>query len=246
MIMKYLTHIMFFAVLTLLPMSFLQAQTQVESRFLPERTYDVTISNTTEGTDGVQNVPTHTSTQRIHIETGTAMAAGIPVEMTVYRLQQDNDAVTNEIDWAFRFVAADDGAIGDLTVTSAAEEVSEGLAFAMLSRVLDPVLFQTAYALRRANQDRIILGSGTPRDGAEDVIDFDYTIDVSETERQREAMPLATEMEGTVVYNAAEQFFVERMQKETNRIYIVADEMGDEKNITMKKEIQVSVQITER
>ncbi|MBR9978253.1 MAG: hypothetical protein KFH87_09210, partial [Bacteroidetes bacterium] len=159
---------------------------------------------------------------------------------------QDSDATSDIVDWSFRFVAADDGAIGDLTVTSAAEEVSEGLAFAMLSRVLDPVLFKTAYALRRANQDRIILGSGTPRDGAEEFIDFDYTIDVSETERQREAMPLATEMEGTVVYNSAEQFFVERMQKETNRIYIAEDEMGDEKNITMRKEVSVTVRITER
>jgi hypothetical protein len=245
--MKHLSRIMLFVVvMTLIPISLLPAQTEVESRFLPEKKYDVTIRSTMDGSDGVVNVPTHTSTQRMHIETGAETSAGIPVEMTVYRIQQDNEAATDQVEWTFRFVAAADGAIGDLTVASAAEESTESLAFAMLSRMLDPVLFKTDYALRRANQDRIILGNGTPRDGAGEFIDFDYTVDVSETERQREAMPLATDIDGTALYNTAEQFFVERTQKETNRIYIAADEMGDEKNITMRKETSVTVRIADR
>ncbi len=223
------------------------AQT-TQSRFLPNKTYDVTIKKTLGGNDGFQDVAPTTSTQRMHIVTDAAEGGGVPVELTVYRTQQRGEAASNDVDWQFRFTAMNDGAIGDVTVTSSAEPTGDNIAFAMLSRMLEPVLFSSTYTLRKANKDRIVVGRSVPRDGADSFIDVDYTIDNSASELEQGASrePVATESKGTALFNTDLQFFTERRHSETNKIFVAQDALGDEKNVVMQKDLHIEVKIADR
>ncbi len=223
------------------------AQT-TQSRFLPNKTYDATIKKTLGGNDGFQDIAPTTSTQRMRIVTDAADGDGIPVELTVYRTQQRGEAATNDIDWQFRFNAMNDGAIGDVTVTSSTEPTESSLAFAMLSRMLDQVLFSTDYALRKANKDRIVIGRSAARDGADSFVDVDYTIDnsTSELEQGANRETLATESKGTALFNTDLQFFTERNHSETSKIFVAQDALGDEKNVVMQKDLRIEVKVADR
>jgi hypothetical protein len=239
--------ILFFTILTIIGMAAVSAQT-AQSRFLPNKTYDVTIKKTLSGNDGFQDIAPNTSTQRMHIVTEVAEGGAVPVELTVYRTQQRGENATNDIDWQFRFMAMDDGTINDVTITSAVEPSDDNLAFGMLSRQLDPVLFNTSYTLRRANKDRIVVQRSAPRDGAAQFIDVDYTIDFSASELEKGANrePLATEAKGTALFKADLQFFTERKYHETTKIFVVEDASGGEKNVIMRRDLDIDVMIMER
>ncbi|MBE0643802.1 MAG: hypothetical protein IH600_06955 [Bacteroidetes bacterium] len=239
--------ILFIAIIAAASVGSAMAQT-TQSRFLPNKTYDVTIKKTLGGNDGFQDIAPTTSTQRMHIVTDAADGDGIPVELTVYRTQQRGEAASNDIDWQFRFTAMNDGAMGDVSVTSSAEPTESSLAFAMLSRMLDPVLFNTAYTLRKANKDRIVLGRSAPRDGAASFVDVDYMIDYSASELEQGASrePLATESKGTALFNTDLQFFIERNHHETSKIFVAQDALGDEKNVLMKKDIRIEVKVSDQ
>lgn len=218
------------------------------SRFQPEKTYTVTIKKTLSGNDGFQDLPPTTSTQRMRIVTEAETGGGIPVEVTVYRTQQRGMEASNDIDWQFRFTALNSGAIGDVQVTSSVEPIDDNLAFAMLSRMLDPVLFNTAYVLRKANEDRIVLGRTAPRDGAANFVDVDYTIDFSASEAARGAdrEPMATEARGTALFNTDLTFFTERTHNEVSKIFVAEDALGSEKNVRMDKTLRVEVSVAGR
>ncbi|MFA6234427.1 MAG: hypothetical protein WC824_09650 [Bacteroidota bacterium] len=239
--------ILFFTILTVIGMAAASAQT-AQSRFLPNKTYDVTIKKTLSGNDGFKDVPPTTSTQRMHIVTEAAQGGGVPVELTVYRTQQRGETASSEIDWKFRFTAMNDGSIGDVTVASSIEPMDENLSFGMLSRQLDPVLFNSTYTLRRGNKDRIVIGRTAPRDGAAQFEDVDYTIDFSASDAEKGANrePLATEAKGTALFNSAQQFFTERTHNETTKIFVVEDALGAEKNVLMKKDLRIEVTIGDR
>ena len=170
------------------------------------------------------------------------------MEVTAYRVQQRGEDATQDIDWQFRFTAAADGALGDVRVTSSAEPIDDNLGYAMLSRVLEPVLFETAYHLRKANKNRIVIGRAAPRDGAPDFVDVDYTIDFSASEAEPgvERGPLATEAKGTALFNAALQFFTERTYNEVSKIFIAEDALGSEKRVRMDKTLRVDVSVEDR
>ena len=239
--------IVFIALVAAAGLASASAQT-TQSRFLPNKTYDVVIKKTLGGNDGFQDIAPTTSTQRMHIVTGVAEGGGIPVELTVYRTQQRGEAASNDIDWQFRFTAANDGAIGDVSVTSSAEPTESSLAFAMLSRMLEQVLFNTDYNLRKANKDQIVVGRSAPRDGAASFVDVDYTIDRSATEAEESATSasLKTESRGTALFNTDLQFFTERSLSETSRIFVAQDALGDEKNVVMQKDLRIEVQVKDR
>jgi hypothetical protein len=218
------------------------------SRFQPDKTYAVTVKKTLSGDDGFQDMPPTTSTQRIRIVTDAAADGGIPVEVTAYRTQQRGAEATNDIDWQFRFTAMDDGTVGDVRVTSSAESIDDNLAYAMLSRVLEPVLFETVYRLRKANKDRVVIGRVAPRDGARNFVDVDYTVDYSASEAEKgvERGPLATEAKGTALFNTDLQFFTERSYNEVSKIFIAEDALGSEKNVRMDKTLRVDVVVEDR
>jgi hypothetical protein len=246
--MKHFIHgISFFLVALLVAAGAATAQ-QTASRFVPDKNYTVTIKKTLSGNDGFQDLPPTTSTQRVHIVTGAAAGGGVPVEATVYRTQQRGEEASNDIDWQFRFTAMDDGSIGDLQVTSSAEAIDDNLAFAMLSRMMEPVLFHTVYSLRKANKDRVVLGTARPRDGARNYIDVEYTVDFSASEADKtvERGPLATEARGTALFNTDLQFFTERTHNEVSRIFIAEDALGSEKNVRMDRTVRVEVVVGDR
>lgn len=218
------------------------------SRFQQNKTYAVTVKKTLSGDDGFQDLPPSTSTQRIRIVTDAAAGGGIPVEVTAYRMQQRGAEATNDIDWQFRFTAMDDGTLGDVRVTSSAESIDDNLAYAMLSRVLEPVLFETVYRLRKANKDRVVIGRIAPRDGARNFVDVDYTVDFSASEAEKgvERGPLATEAKGTALFNTDLQFFTERSYNEVSKIFIAEDALGSEKNVRMDKTLRVDVVVEDR
>lgn len=218
------------------------------SRFQPNKTYSVTIKKTLSGNDGFQDMPPTTSTQRVRIVTDAAAGGGIPVEVTAYRTQQRGEEASNDIDWQFRFTAMDDGTLGDVRVTSSAEQIDDNLAYAMLSRVLEPVLFETVYRLRKANKDRVVIGRSAPRDGARNFVDVDYTVDFSASEAEKgvERGPLATEAKGTATFNSDLNFFTERSYNEVSKIFIAEDALGSEKNVRMDKTLRVDVVVEDR
>ncbi len=238
---------LFIAIIVIAVTTAASAQTAV-SRLLPDRQYDVTIRKTISGTDGFQEVAATTSTQRMRIVTDKMSGGGIPVELTVYRTQQQAQAASDAIDWQFRFTVMADGAIGDVRAVTAAESTDESLAFAMLSRMLDPVLFNTGITLRRANKDLIVITRSTPRDGAAEFVDVDYTIDFSASELEKGANrePIATDAKGTALFNTDLQFFTERTHNETSKIFVAEDALGSEKNIVMRRDLRIETSITER
>lgn len=218
------------------------------SRFQPNKTYSVTVKKTLSGNDGFQDMPPTTSTQRVRIVTDAAAGGGIPVEVTAYRTQQRGQEASNDIDWQFRFTAMDDGTLGDVRVTSSAEQIDDNLAYAMLSRVLEPVLFETVYRLRKANKDRVVIGRSAPRDGARNFVDVDYTVDFSASEAEKgvERGPLATEAKGTALFNSDLNFFTERTHTEVSKIFVAEDALGSEKNVRMDKTLRVEVVVENR
>lgn len=222
----------------------IQAQ-NLQSRFMPERSYEVTITKTLSGNDGLQDIAPITSTQRMQIETGAADGGVVPVYMKVYSTVQKNRDNDEILQWDIRFIAHEDGALSDIRVESAAEPYPDDLLYALLSRQLEPVLFRTACQLKQRSKDRIVIGKQTPRDGAEDFIDIEYTIDksLSEVEQGADREPMATEGGGTALFHRGEQFFVERVFNEVNRIYVAADDREDAKNVIMRKDLRITVDI---
>jgi hypothetical protein len=218
-----------------------------QSRFLPERSYSVRITQTLSGFDGFQEVIPVTNAQRILIETGKKAGGAIPVTMTVYTARQD-DAVREEGEqWKFRFTAGDDGSIADVQVLSSDEQLDEGVATAILTRQLEQVLFHSMYDLE-AGKLKVSIESQAPRDGAEDFIDVTYSLDRSAIEERMRAedAPMLTEDTGTAVFHVGEQFFIERTLDEVNRIHVDMDEYGDAKDVVMNKDLRVVVTITPR
>jgi hypothetical protein len=238
---------LFIALVAAAGMTTASAQTAV-SRLLPDKQYDVTIKKTLSGTDGFQEIAPSTSTQRMRIMTDPVSGGGIPAELTVYRTQQQGQAASDAIDWQFRFTVMADGTIDDLRVVSAAESTEESLAFAMLSRMLDPVLFNTGIALRRANKDQIVITRSTPRDGAANFVDVEYNIDFSASELEKGANrePIATDVKGTALFNTDLQFFTERTHNETSKIFVAEDALGSEKNVVMRRDLRIETHITDR
>lgn len=244
-IMKTLSTFVSLIILTAVMLgSAADAQT-LQSRFQPDRVYNVSITKTLSGNDGTQDVPPSTSTQRIRIETGARSGTVIPVTMEVYSTVQQSRGNKEVLQWEFAFDAHDDGSLSDVRIVSAAEPFPDELAHAMLSRQLAPVLFETVYALKQRNQDRVIIGRQSPRDGAESFIDIEYSIDrtLSEAEQGADREPMATEDSGTALFNTDEQFFTERVLNEINRIYVAPDENGEEKNVVMRKDVVIAVRI---
>jgi hypothetical protein len=154
--------------------------------------------------------------------------------------------------WKFTFLAGDGGEITDLRTVSAIEQLDEKIAFSILSRQLDIILFQTAYALQRrggeGEGETVIIQSQAARDGAEEFVDISYKIDRRAVEEKMRAhdTPMATEDSGTAVFHTGEQFFLERTFREVNRIYIAADALGEEKNVMMQKDVHVKTTISPR
>ena len=246
--MKTLTMFVSLFILTALMLgSAADAQT-LQSRFLPNREYNVSITKTLSGNDGTQDVPPSTSTQRIRIETGARSGNVIPVTMEVYSTVQQSRGNEEALQWEFAFDAHDDGSLSDVRIVSAAEAFPDELAHAMLSRQLAPVLFETLYTLTQRNQDRVIIGRQSPRDGAESFVDIEYIVDksLSEAEQGADREPMATEDSGTALFNTDDQFFTERVLNEVNRIYVAADEAGEAKNVVMRKDVVIKVDIGER
>jgi len=221
-----------------------QAQS-LQSRFLPDRLYTVSLTKVLSGNNGMQDIAPITSTQRIQIETGPLQGGAIPVSMKVYSTVQKSRNNEEILQWDFHFTAQEDGVLRDIRIVSAAESFPEDLTSSILSRQLQPVLFRTVYQLKQRSKDRIVVGKQTPRDGAEDFIDIEYTVDksLSEAEQSADREPMATEDSGTALYNAEEQFFIERVLNEVNRIYVAADDFEDEKTVIMRKDLRITVDI---
>jgi len=220
----------------------------LQSRFLPDRVYNIAITKTLSGNDGMQDVSPITSTQRMRIETRARSGDAIPVTLEVYSTIQQSRGNEEQLQWEFSFDAHDDGSLSDVRIISAAEPFPADLAHAVLSRQLAPVLFETAYALKTRNENRVIVGRQTPRDGAEEFVDIEYTVDrsLSEAEEGASREPMATEDSGTALFNTDDQFFTERVLHEVNRIYVAPDETGEEKNVVMRKDITITVDIDQR
>jgi len=219
----------------------------VQSRFLPERTYTVRISQTLGGFDGFQEVIPVTNTQRMLIETGTEDGGAIPVTMTVFTSRHGDDVREEKEQWKFRFIASDDGSISGVQVLSSSEQLDESIATAILTRQLEQVLFHSMYDLT-AGKLKANIESQTPRDGAEDFIDVTYSLDRSAIEERMRAedAPMLTEDTGTAVFHAGEQFYIERMLDEVNRIHVDMDDFGDAKDVVMNKDLRVTVTISPR
>lgn len=219
-----------------------------KSRLLPDRTYSVVIKTTLSGFDGFKEVIPVTSSQRIVIETGGKEGTAVPVTITIYSTVQDSRKNAETEQWKFTFLANDDGEITDVRTVSALEQLDEKIAFSILSRQLDIILFQTGYALQRRGGEDFIIQSQAPRDGAEEFVDIGYKIERHEVEEKMRAhdTPMATEDSGTAVFHTGEQFFMERTFREINRIYIAEDALGEEKNVMMQKDVHVQTTITPR
>lgn len=217
----------------------------VRARFQPDKVYTITIKKTLAGNDGFQDIPPSTSTQRMRIETGAMTDGGIPVDLTIFRTQQRGEEQSDAVDWRFGFTAMNDGAIGDARVVSSAEQMDDAFAYAMVSRMLEPVLFHTSYALKEANKNRVVLGTIAPRAGAPDFIDVDYTIDFSASEAKRGVAegPLSAEARGTALFNATLSFFTERTHTEVSKIFIAEDALGAEKNLRMDRTLKIDVHV---
>ncbi|MDT8323882.1 MAG: hypothetical protein RRA94_07230 [Bacteroidota bacterium] len=218
-----------------------------KSRFLPERSYSVSIKQTLSGFDGFQDVIPVTNTQRMRIETGEKTGGGVPVTLTVFTAQSGDAAREEREQWKFRFTAGDDGSISDVQTLSALEELDEGVATAILTRQLEQVLFHSVYALS-AGKLKASIESEIPRDGAEDFVDVTYTLDRSEIEERMRAedAPMVTEDSGTAVFHTGEQFFIERRLDEVNRIHVDMDDYGEAKDVVMNKDLRISVTISPR
>ncbi len=241
-------HIIFFSLLfTIAFVSGAAAQT-LQSRFLPDRSYSVVIKQVLSGFDGFQEVVPVTNVQRIQMETGSQAGEAIPVTMTVHSSRQDDAAHAETEQWKFRFNAYSDGRISDLQTLSALEQLDEAVAFAILSRQLDLVLFQSVYTLQSAKGNTVIIESEAPRDGAEDFVDVTYSIDRSEAERRMRAddAPMVIEDKGTAVFHRGEQIFTERVLNEVNRIHVKMDDYGDAKDVIMNKDLRITVTVTPR
>lgn len=245
-IMKRMTAISIVAILAILSFSRADAQ-ELRSRFLPDRIYNVSITKTLSGNDGERDISPVLSTQRMRIETGALQDGAIPVTLESYSTVQASRGNEEMLQWKFAFNAHEDGSITDVHILSSTEPFPDDLAFSVLSRELSPVLFQTVYKLQERNKDRVVIGRTAEHNGAESFVDLEYTVDksLSELEEGESREPMATEDSGTAIFNTDSHFFLQRVLNEVNRIYVSADEMGDAKNVIMRRDVRIEVKIEE-
>ncbi|MCB2206607.1 hypothetical protein KQI65_17840 [bacterium] len=221
---------------------------ELQSHFLPERSYNVTIKQTLSGFDGFQDVVPVTNVQRVRIETDARDGDAIPVRATFFMTHQSGGEDVELEQWKFAFMAHDDGTISDVQTLSALEELDPAVAAKILGRQLGRILFRPAYALEGLEKAEVTITSQTPREGADNFIDLTYTMRrdaVNERLRSAEA-PMKTEDTGTAVFNTDDAMFLDRSHKEVSRIHVDMDDYGEAKDVVMNKDLTITISVSPR
>jgi len=226
----------------------MQAQQSFQSEFLPDKEYHITVETTVSGNDGHQDVIPSSSTQRILLTTGSAVAGEIPVHLTVFSASNASGSEGNEtLMWEFTFRASENGTIREISVQSGSEEVDSDLAGSMLGRQLHGVILMPAYKFATPpNAPTVNIQKNEPRIGSENLVDVTWTMEMPELQESPVATaPMSRIAGGSGVYDTEMRFFTEFEQYQTNRIYVVEDSHAAEREILMRRETRVRTVISD-
>ncbi len=216
-----------------------QAQTEIASRFLPNKEYSITLSKALSGNDGYRDVVPSSNTQRYVIRTGALDGSSFPVEMTVFTpLQSGISAQTERVDWDITFTASQEGEISDVEIKSSTESMQQSLAKSILDRHLGDLLFAPVYKLELGrNAGKAMVERAVRRDGTGELYDVTYVVDLPELKET--GAPMAQQAGGHGVFDAQLGFFTELVKKEMSKIFVYEDAKGEENHIVMHKDTSV-------
>lgn len=220
----------------------LWAQSAPVARLQPEKAYRATVVKTLAGNDGFREIIPSTNEQIITVETEEQGASGVPAVLTVFRASDEGQASSGETDWRFRFTIAPDGDLREITVLDAQEPLSESIAYAMLSKHLAQLLFVTDYRLKEGTLPNVTIMERGEADGA---VTFKYTIAQNE-ERSAGGQPISASVKGNAKYDSALGLYTQRLLKHEDRIYVAEDAIGEEKEVVMRRDLSISVSVTDR
>lgn len=226
----------------------MQAQQSFQSVFLPDKEYHITVETTVSGNDGHQDIIPSSSTQRILLTTGSAVAGEIPVRLTVFSASNTSGSAGSEtLNWEFTFRASEDGTIRDISVQSGSEEVNSDLASSMLGRQLHGVILMPAYKFATPpNAPTVNIEKSESRIGSENLVDVTWTMELPELQESPVVTsPMSRIAGGSGVYDTELRFFTEFEQYQTNRIYVVEDSHAAEREILMRRETRVRTMISD-
>jgi hypothetical protein len=220
------------------------AQTGAQSRLLPDTEYKFTLKKSIGGSNSMKELIPSASTQAMKIETGAETGAGIPATLTVGRPEQSGRQSVNRPpqDWKFSFVAGKDGQLNDIKVLVFEGEVPQDVGEKILLRYLSDLLFLSIY--KTDPETKITVLSQKPAQNGQ--IQLTYSIEDEQTNptvRNEEREPIATTKNGTAVYDASRKFFISRELHEINKIFVPEDPSEKAKNIVMKIDQVITVEI---
>ena len=228
--------------LVIMTSGILAAQEAPKARLLPNKQYRVIVKKTLAGNDGFREIIPNASIQTVIIETGSPDASGIPATLTANRdVPAEQSDASPSADWVFRFAIAPDGALTDVSVVSGEEQISEKLAYGLLSKYLGAVLFSTEYKLKDGTLPNITLAERGESGGA---VTFKYTVPQN-SERTAGGQPIVANIKGDAHYDTALGMYTRRTVKQEDRIYVAEDAVGEEKEVIMRRDITYEVTVSD-
>jgi hypothetical protein len=223
--------------------AFSHAQVDISSRFLPDKEYLLTVTQTVTGHDGEKDVAPGGTSQLYTIRTGAASGGAMPVSMTVHtprQLTQGDDAV--RVEWEFTFTIHDDDSFGTIALRSAGESGDATLVTSVLHRNLSTLLFAPPYKLESGrNTGTPIVERAVPRDGAGELYDVTYVLEMPQLKET--GSPMTQHAGGHGLFDAQLGFFTEFVRLERSTIYVYEDALGDGKQIVIERETRITAEI---
>jgi hypothetical protein len=221
----------------------LWAQQNITPTLQPSMEYDVTITTTVGGNDGMDDIAPSSSTQRLLLRTGAREGDAVPGRLTVYTTQHSAAASNERVEWEFTFRLTANGVLEEVATVSSQESMDGELAAGFLGRELEVLLFPDTFAARRgAQQPTFRIDKAAKRDGVGELFDVTYTMDFPESTEGRGA-PMFRSGSGFGVYDGGLAIFTTRTQKEESRIYVAGDNLGPEKQVTMRRETVIETKV---
>lgn len=236
MISRFVTGIVL--ILTVSFVAGAQQQTQVATRFAPNKSYSLSIAVHVSGTDGYKEIVPSASTQRVEILTGAPDDGAFPVEMTIYSpVQQHGGSPEERVQWKFTF-SDEDGSIENVRIASSSESMEQSLARSVLHRYLGDMLFSPVYKLETGrNTGTPVVERAIRRDGTGELYDVTYVMNLPVLKEA--GAPMAQHAGGYGVFDAQLGFFTELVKQEMSKIYQYEDATGEEHHIVMNRETSV-------
>ncbi|MAT40146.1 MAG: hypothetical protein CL946_11145 [Ectothiorhodospiraceae bacterium] len=228
--MKRLTTVFTAALAALIALgTAVQAQDAPSTRFMPDKVYTTTLVQTITGNDGTKDITPVTRSQVYRVETGKMKNNSFPATLTVYSGASGTEAETTNPETVIKFQVSGNTLTG-FELAKGEGRASSDAAHIMAGQHLEGMLQMTKYDLKRKIKREYTIesntGSGTTRSVSFKIQDIspDPMKDVG----------MITRKYGKGTFDTRYDFFTQVTETEENNIFVPADELGPEKEVTMK------------